>query len=82
MIQVLIVGGDRSSMVDGMAYDLPKGILFLRFRTSGKWYMKNVGADVIMDAIGIWMDEEQSFGKWANNVGITKNMTFFTDVDL
>ncbi len=38
MIQVLIVGGDRSTMVDGMAYDLPKGILFLRFRTSGKWY--------------------------------------------
>lgn len=82
MISVLIVGGDRSSMVDGMAYDLHKGIIFLRFKTTQKWYAKHVGLEYIMEAIDVWMDEGQSFGKWANANHITKNMTFFSDVDL
>jgi hypothetical protein len=82
MISVLIVGGDRSSMVDGMAYDLEKGIVFLRFRTSQKWYAKHVGTEMLMDAIGVWLDDGQSFGKWANGMGMTKNMSFFSDVDL
>lgn len=82
MISVFVVGGDRSSMVDGLAYDLHNGVIFLRFKNTQKWYAKHVGFESIMEAIEVWMEDGSSFGKWAIEKSITKNMTFFSDVDL
>jgi hypothetical protein len=82
MISVMISGGDRSTMVNGFAYDLSRSVIFLKFRSSDKWYAKSVPVDVLMEAIGVWLDTDQSFGKWAHSKSITKDMVFFTDVDL
>lgn len=78
MVNVVVFGGDRSSVVDGMAYDLEKSEIFFRFKSTQKWYAKVVDVAVIFEALDVVKGTE-SFGKWANRAGILKSMEYVTE---
>jgi hypothetical protein len=78
MVKVVVFGGDRSSVVDGMAYDLEKNEIFFRFKSTQKWYAKVVNTSLIFEALDV-VNGIESFGQWANRKGILKSMEYVTE---